>query len=141
MAARFVDPKEIRSVDQLSAVQREQLRSAGKAYDGQDLSAEQRMAGEAPEEVEGSFLGFCTLWKVVDGTNHVYDAWCYMVDSGAIFRANTTQQVASIVQFGLECEDPVIRMQLGTAMVHARLLPVGDKSYKTFAAELSKQNA
>lgn len=139
MAARFVDMKGIRAIDQLSDIQREQLRLAGKAYDGEDLPAEARLASEEPEEEEGSFLGFCALWRVVDGERHLYDAWLCMVDSGTIFRANTTEAVAEIIQFGLECEDEGIRMALGPAMVEAKLLPRGDSSYEEFAAALAAQ--
>ena len=35
-----------------------------------------------------------------------------MVDSGAIFRAGTTDVVAEIMQFGLECEDPALKEAL-----------------------------
>lgn len=139
MAARFVDKQEIRSIDQLSHIQREQLRLAGKAYDGEDLPAEARLAGDEPEEEETSFLGFCSLWRVVDGDRHLYDVWLYMVDSGAIYRANTTDIVAEIIQFGLECEDEEVRMALGPAMVEAKLLPRGDSSYEEFAAALAAQ--
>ncbi|MCC6559402.1 MAG: hypothetical protein IT372_41300 [Polyangiaceae bacterium] len=141
MAARFVDKQEVRSVAQLSKLQAEQLRLAGKAYDGEDLPVEARLAGDEPEHEEGSFLGFCNLYKVVDGDRHLYDAWIYMVDSGTIFRAGTTEKVAEIIQFGLECDDPVIRMALGPAMVEARLLPRGDSSYTEFAEALARQEA
>lgn len=137
MHLRFVDPREIGSLADLSAVQIEQLRAAGKAYDGEDLPAEARLAGDAPFETEGSFLGSCQLWRVVRGDEHVYDAWLYMVDSGSFFRAGTTEEVAGIVQCGLECPDRALRAELGPAMVEARLLPHGDGSYQEFAAALA----
>ena len=94
---------------------------AGKFYDGSDLPAAARLAGGA---VEGDGSLFDTeLWKVVDGARHLYDAWFYMSDSGTFFRAGTTEDVAMVIQCGLECEDPALRAQLGPAMVEARLLP------------------
>src|SRR6185503_16437295 len=81
------------------------------------------------------------LWKVVDGERHLYDAWLYMGDSGTFFRAGTTEDVAMVIQSGLECEDREIRSQLGPAMVEARLLPTGDASYQEFANLLAEQQA
>jgi hypothetical protein len=133
MSARFVDKQEITSIDSLSAVQREQLRLAGKAYDGEDLPAEQRIGDEEPA------LFRLTLWRVVDGDDHLYDAWLYQVDSGSFFRANTAEDVGGIIQFGLECQDDAIANVLGPAMVEAGLLPHGDSEYKRFAAMLADQ--
>src|SRR5689334_16284473 len=62
-----------------------------------------------------------------------------MGDSGTFFRAGTTEDVAMVIQSGLECEDPALRAQLGPAMVEARLLPQSDASYTEFAAALAKQ--
>lgn len=139
MSARFVDRREVRSIDELSPVEREQLRLAGLAYDGEELAPEARLAGDGPDDEEGSFLGYCHLWRVVDGDRHLFDAWFYMVDSGSIYRAGTTERVAEIIQFGLECPDPALRAELGPAMVEARLLPRGDSSYAEFAAALARQ--
>lgn len=139
MAARFADKLAVSSLSELTEIEREQLRLAGQRYDGENLPAAARLAGEEPEQEEGSFLGFCDLWRVVDGDEHLYDAWLYMVDSGTIFRAGTTEIVAEIIQCGLECEDEDIRMQLGPAMVEARLLPRADSAYEEFAAALARQ--
>lgn len=138
MAARFVDKREIRSIEDLTEVQLEQLRLAGMAYDGEELPVAARLA-EDSDPSEGSFYGFCDLWRVCDGDERLYDAWIYAVDSGSIYRANTTEEVAGIVQFGLECDDSQLRLQLGAAMVEARLLPKSDSSYQEFAAELARQ--
>lgn len=140
MALQFTAKRAIRSIDDLSTEsEKAQLRQAGKLWDGEDLPAEDRLAPGGPDENETSFAGFCDLWKIVDGEQHVYDAWLYMVDSGAIFRAGTTDEVAGVIQFGLECEDPDLRLALGMAMVAAKLLPPGDSSYAEFAAALAKQ--
>ncbi|GIH08458.1 hypothetical protein Rhe02_65250 [Rhizocola hellebori] len=139
MALQFVDRTEVRSIDQLSEVQREQLRLSGVAYDGQDLPAQARLAEGSVDEGP-SFLGFCEHWRIVDGDRYAFDAWMYMVDSGTFFRAGTTEQVAEIIQFGLECDDPQLRLQLGAAMVQAQQLPKADSSYQEFAAHLDHED-
>ncbi len=140
MALRFTDSRTIASLDDLATeLERAQLRHAGKLWDGEDRPVEERMAEGGPDEAEGSFAGFCNVWKVVDGDQHVYDAWLYMVDSGTVFRAGTTEDVASVIQFGLECPDPAVRAQLGSAMVEAKLLPVADTAYAEFKALLDQQ--
>ena len=140
MSVRFVEKRKITSVDELSAVERAQLQAAGKSYDGEDLPVEARLEGDGSDEIEGSFAGFCDHWKVVDGAQHLYDAWFFMVDSGAMFRAGTTDEVAAIIQFGLECEDPQLRIAIGAALVEAKLLPRGDSAYAEFAAALAAQS-
>lgn len=134
MATRFEAVRDIQSVDDLSASERDQLVAAGKAWDGEARSAEERL--EPGGEEGPSFHGFCQLWRVADGERHLYDAWFYMVDSGTIFKAGTTEVVAEIIQFGLECRDPATRTELGMAMVEAKLLPTVDGSYAEFAAAL-----
>jgi len=137
MPARFVDKRIINSVEELSPMEREQLRVAGKFYDGDDRPVEDRLAGGV---VEGDGSLFDTeLWKVVDGRDHLYDAWFYMSDSGTFFRAGTTEDVAMVIQCGLECDDPDIRAQLGPAMVEAKLLPPSDASHAEFASMLVAQ--
>ncbi|HWU91212.1 MAG TPA: hypothetical protein VN253_28290, partial [Kofleriaceae bacterium] len=90
------------------------------------------------DEGDGSLFD-TELWKIVDGDRHLYDAWFYMSDSGTFFRAGTTEDVAMVIQCGLECEDTELRARLGPAMVEARLLPAGDASYAGFAAALELQ--
>jgi hypothetical protein len=137
MPARFVDKRIINAVEELNPLEREQLRVAGRFYDGDDRPASDRLAGGV---VEGDGSLFDTeLWKVVDGDRHLYDAWFYMGDSGTFFRAGTTEDVAMVIQGGLECEDRAIRGQLGPAMVEASLLPEGDASYAEFVAALEGQ--
>jgi hypothetical protein len=137
MAARFVEKRIISSIEELRPIEREQLRMAGKFYDGDDRPAEDRLAGGV-HEGDGSLFD-TELWKVVDGDHHLYDAWFYMGDSGTFFRAGTTEDVAMVIQSGLECEDPEIRSQLGPAMVEAKLLPETDGSYAEFSAALAQQ--
>jgi hypothetical protein len=114
MTLRLVDCTEVRTIEQLSDVEREQLRLSGIAYDGLDLPAEARLAPGSVDEGP-TFLGFCELCRVVDGDDHVFDAWLYRVDSGTIFRAGTTEQVAEIIQFGVECPDPELEQRMEEA--------------------------
>ena len=138
VASRFSDEREITSAGELSAVEREQLRAAGRLYDGQDLSAEERLT-ENPENEELSFAGFVSHRRVVDGAEHRYDAWLYQVDSGTIFRAGTTEVAAEIIQFGLEPHSDEARRELGPAMVAAGLLPRSDSCYAEFSALLAAE--
>lgn len=137
MPARFVEKRIISLVEELNPKEREQLRVAGKFYDGSDLPAESRLAGGVDED-DGSLFD-TELWKVVDGGRHLYDVWFYMTDSGTFFRAGTTEDVAMVIQSGLECEDAALRTELGAAMVEAKLLPQSDGSYAEFAAVLEAQ--
>jgi hypothetical protein len=116
MALRLVDCTEVRAIEQLSDVEREQLRLSGIAYDGLDLPAAARLAPGSVDEGAPTFLGFCELCRVVDGDEHVFDAWLYRVDSGTIFRARTTEQVAEIIQFGVECPDPELEQRIEEAL-------------------------
>ncbi|WP_433334468.1 hypothetical protein [Dactylosporangium sp. CA-139066] len=137
MGCRFVDQREITTAAELSEAEQEQLRAAGRLYDGEDLSAEERLG--AAEDEEASFAGFVALWRVVDGAEHRYDAWLYQVDSGTIFRAGTTEVAAEIIQFGLEPHSDEARRDLGPALVAAGLLPRSDSAYAEFAALLAEQ--
>jgi hypothetical protein len=137
MSARFVEKRIINAIEELNPVEREQLQVAGKFYDGDDRPVEDRLAGGVDEN-DGSLFD-TELWKVVDGDRHLYDAWLYMGDSGTIFRAGTTDDVAMVIQCGLECEDREIRAQLGPAMVEAKLLPSSDASYAEFSDLLAQQ--
>jgi hypothetical protein len=132
-----VDEREINDPAELSPIEREQLRAAGRLYDGEDLDAEARLTED--DQDEAGFRGFCTLWRVVDGDEVRFDAWLYQVDSGTFFRAGTTEVVAEVVQFGLECTDPQVRRELGPAMVEAGILPKSDLSYPEFAELLRNQ--
>src|SRR6187397_1834186 len=101
MPARFVEKRIISSIEELSPMERDQLRTAGKFYDGDDRPAEDRLASGV-QEGDGSLFD-TELWKVVDGDRHLYDAWLYMGDSGTFFRAGTTYDVAMVIQSCLEC--------------------------------------
>jgi hypothetical protein len=95
------------SVDALSATQREQLVEAGRSHDGEQLSAAQRLAAD---DEDHSFAGTLEIRVLVDATGRpAYDAWLYRGDSGAVFRAGTTEIVAEIIQANVECDDEALR--------------------------------
>lgn len=102
MRLRFVRGKEPKSAEELTEIEREQLVAAGEAWDGRNLSAEDRLSEEGEDEY--SFLGFLYIWDIVDedqDDKHVYTMFHYMVDSGCFFRAGSTEYDADIIQFYL----------------------------------------
>lgn len=111
---RAIEPTD---AGELTPMQREQLEHAGKLYDGRALSAAERLSYEGSDQHPGgqdqSFRGFLKIREIADAEGKpAYDAFEYMVDSGAIFRAGTTDVVAEVIQFGLECEDPALKEAL-----------------------------
>lgn len=103
MHLKFVNPRTPQHADELSPIEQAQLVAAGRAYDGEELSAHERLSDE-PELEEQSFLGFLQLWDVIDEDAdgaHVYTYFSYMVDSGAFFQAGTTAYDADVIQFYL----------------------------------------
>jgi hypothetical protein len=139
MTLRFLDRIVLDAGSPLTDSQRAQLAVIGPRYFGGDgparLAAPDEDIDDDPEANRA--LGYCKFASLVDGERACFDAWLYMVDSGTVFVAGTTQVVAQIIQFGIECDDPALRRQLGMAMVEAKLLPVGDQSYSEFAALLA----
>ncbi|MEU9182624.1 hypothetical protein AB0C90_38625 [Streptomyces sp. NPDC048550] len=127
--ADFTNRRQITSVAQLNPIQAEQVALCGAAYDDEDLPADRRLSSEPEDE---SVLYLCELWDVVADGSPVYEAWFYQADSGSIFRAGTTEMVAQIIQCGLECADEERKLELGTAMVRAGLLPSGDSAFERF---------
>ncbi|MEU8513719.1 hypothetical protein AB0C76_19315 [Kitasatospora sp. NPDC048722] len=127
--AVFTNRRPITSADSLTPVQAEQVALSGRLYDGEDLPADRRLSADGDDE---AVLDFCELWDVVADGAPRYEAWFYQVDSGSIFLAGTTEVVAEVVQCGLECPDPERRLELGTAMVRAGLLPASDSAHREF---------
>ncbi len=140
MKLRFTDLIERGDAEALDAVGRAQLQEAGKRYDGDELPAADRLGADGEDELEGQ-LYRCTFWTVMGDGVPRFDAWFYMGDSGTIFATGTTEVVAEIIQFGLECSDPALRLALGAAMVEAKLLPIADSHHAEFAAALAAQTA
>ncbi len=98
MPLQYQPLRKIISLDQLTPAQRDQVRAAGKLYDGKDLPIEARVAAE---EDGVAFYGLKHREIHVDGS-HAYDAWTYNVDSGTTFIANTTEVVGELVQYAFQ---------------------------------------
>lgn len=102
--------------ENLSTIERNQLRKAGTLWDGNDLSVEDRL--DPSEENEAvSFYGFLrgyTLYAA-DGVP-AYDAWPYY-DAGVIYRTGTTDVVAEIIQGHLHCEDARLKGALSDCLM------------------------
>ena len=93
------------SVDELDAVSRDQLRICGLRWDGEDLPPEQRLFAADTENETNFYTRELARWDVLDGSEHVYDAWFFAVDSGVVFRAGTTDVVCVVVQFDFQSDE------------------------------------
>jgi hypothetical protein len=92
----------------LDATERAQVELSAKRFDGRREAAADLLAGKGDEP-----LAPFERVRIGDARSQIaYDAWFYMVDSGTIFRAGTTDVIAEIVQDGLECDDKALRTAL-----------------------------
>jgi hypothetical protein len=139
MPLRFVERTELQASTPLSDLQRARLAVVGPRYFGGSGAAQLASDDFDDDPMQTRTLMFCFEWKIVDGAHHRYDAWLYMTDSGTFFKAGTAEPVAAVIQFGLACDDPKLRGELGPAMVEARLLPYADGGYAEFAQLLAQQ--
>jgi hypothetical protein len=100
----------------LGAVAEEQLRIAGRSWDGRDLAAEARL----DEEVDGSFAGTFERRVLVDAESPsgapLFDVLLYAGDSGAIFRAGTTELVGAVSGAIVEMSDRRARAAIQEAL-------------------------
>ena len=121
MTLSFTNPREPQGVEDLSLIEAKQLGLAGSFYDGEELTAGQRL-GEDPDIFEeSSFLGFLDLWDVVDEEGRVvYTAFLYMVDSGTFFKAGTLEHVAEVIQGYLDTKNEALYASLADAIRRAR---------------------
>ena len=108
MAFVFTNKRAPSAFDELTPLQQKQLSICGKRYDGKAQPAARRYEQFAREHLE--------RWDAVDGKDHLYDAWFYMVDSGTIFEAGTTKVAAEMIQFELKSKDPLLALLLGEAL-------------------------
>ncbi|MFO0758886.1 MAG: hypothetical protein U0359_20505 [Byssovorax sp.] len=125
------------TIDELDALQRKQLVAAAKLYDSQDLPAEARLADDGEET---SFKGFLEVCSIVDEAGKpAYDAYLYMVDSGTIFRAGTTEVAAEIIQMGMECDDDDLGEALDAALAaRAKTAPTGKGPWAAYAEAMDE---
>jgi hypothetical protein len=90
----------------------EQLRIAGKAWDGNDLAAEERLDGEQ----EGSFAGTLEYRVLADADGPRFDVLTYAEDAGSIFRAGTADLVGAIAYGVVEMKDKRARVAIQDAL-------------------------
>jgi hypothetical protein len=102
-------------LDGLDATARAQLGIANERYGGGKKTADALFAEEATAEEQIKPSSTERMRVEDERGNHLYDAWLYMADSGTIFAAGTTQIVAEVVQFGVECRDDKLRIALDGA--------------------------
>jgi hypothetical protein len=101
---------------ELSDLEREQLRTAGRGYDQQDLDDEARLADDGSET---TFRGSFEVRSIADaGGSPVYDALLYYLDEGSIFRAGTTEEIGGMSQGGVVLKDrnDALRLALQVAV-------------------------
>ncbi|MDB4996454.1 MAG: Histone H1-like protein [Myxococcaceae bacterium] len=83
----------------------EQLRLAGKTWDGVDLAPEDRLDGE----LEGSFAGTLERHVFADadapGNTPLFDVLLFAEHAGVVFDAGTTKQIALIAYGKVETRD------------------------------------
>jgi hypothetical protein len=102
--------RRLKSVADLTPLEREQLRIAWAGIDEEERGAD--------EERERSFLAIVDHRNITDADgNPLYDAFTY-VDLGAIFRAGTTEEIGSVVQGGvmLKEKNEALRKALQVAL-------------------------
>ncbi len=103
-----------RTLDDLSPLEQAQLAVAGERYDGEALPAAARLPhADGDDDV---MLSSLTVVDLHDASGEVrYVAWTYCVDSGTVFAAGTTDDVAEVIQFGLTSPDPTLAAALTAA--------------------------
>jgi hypothetical protein len=101
----------------LGPVAEEQLRVAGKSWDGVDLPPEDRLDGE----LEGSFAG--TLERRVlaesPGETPLFDVLLFGEDAGVVFAAGTANVIAWIAYRKVETRDRRVRSAIEEALAVA----------------------
>lgn len=95
-------------------VAEEQLRLAGKSWDGRDLAAEERLDGE----IEGTFAGTLVRCVLADASSStpLFDVLLYAGNAGSIFRAGTTELVGAVADGTVEMKDRRARLAIQDAL-------------------------
>lgn len=97
----------------LSPLQTEQLLAAARGHDGKSVPIEKRFGPD-----DGSETSFGTTIEVstVTADLRTFDIVQFAGDAGSVFEGGTTTELASIVQGGLECDDPQLADLIGAAL-------------------------
>jgi hypothetical protein len=125
----------------LGSVAEDQLRAAGRSWDGLDLEPEERL----DEETEHSFAGTLehrTLAAVDDtaGTP-LFEVLRFLGDSGVVFRAGTAVPIGYIADGRVEVIDARIRAALEEALRDEPLEPVATTPKKKARARAPKKTS
>jgi hypothetical protein len=100
----------------LGSIAEEQLRITGKAWDGQDLEAFERLDGE----VEGSFAGSLAQRVLADASDAanapLFDVVVHDGNTGIVFHAGTTRVAAMIADGRVEVRDAPLRAALEASL-------------------------
>jgi hypothetical protein len=100
----------------LGSMAEEQLRLAGKSWDGVDLAPEERLDGE----LEGSFAGTLERRVLADadapGDTPLFDVLLFAEDAGVVFAAGSTKIVALVAYRKVELRDRRTRVALEEAI-------------------------
>jgi hypothetical protein len=108
--------------EELNEQEKKQLIKAGFLYFGEKRSFESLFQTDDEEnslyDEEDDLSNFLELWDVVDDEKKVvYNLWLYEVDAGTMFKVNSTEVFAEIIQFGFECKDNTTRIELENAQI------------------------
>ncbi len=125
MRLRVAEHRAITSPDGLTALELDQLRAAGRLFDGEDRAPELRFVdtSESGNDDEGCFAttGFLSVAKVYEGERHLYDLWRLDPDAATLFVAGTHDVVAG------RCQSTWMTPDLMAPFEHAAAL---DKAMK-----------
>lgn len=108
--------------DDLNDIHRLQLETAGIRYGAEEFPLYERIpffASDKDMATSEDDLDFAQQLKIVtlsDDKEVLYDAFLYLVDNGTIFKAGTTDVVASISQGSINCKDKSLLTELKNAL-------------------------
>jgi hypothetical protein len=112
----------------LGPLAEEQLRLAGKSWDGADLPPEDRLDGE----LEDSFAGTLERRVLGDadaaGGGPLFDVLLFAEDAGVVFAAGTTKVLALIAYGKVETRDRRLRSAIEAALASVVDEPVAKKA-------------
>ncbi|MBN2494532.1 MAG: hypothetical protein JXR96_08085 [Deltaproteobacteria bacterium] len=113
-------PDELSSTENAQCVHALMWRETDVATVSELVSQAERLFEGAEDILEAVQGGPVEWWDVVEAGVVRYQVWLYGVDSGVVFEAGTTKQVAHVAQFALWCEED-LRLWKALAVAHREL--------------------